>query len=170
MIKNKCMIGSIYLFCGGWEEMQLLSKITRYLYSFIPSVQFSSVPQSCPTLCDPMNRSRPSLLVHHQLPEFTQTHVHRVGDSIQPSHPLSSPSPPALNLSQHHYFQMSQLFSWDGQSIGVSASTSVLLMNTQDWSPLGWTGWISLQSKGLSRIFSNTMVQKHQFFRAQLSL
>ena len=67
-------------------------------------------------------------------------------------------------------FQMSQLFPSGGQSIGVSASTSVLPMNTQDWSPLGWTGWVSLQSKGLSRVFSNTAVQKHQFFGAQLSL
>ena len=67
-------------------------------------------------------------------------------------------------------FQMSQLFASDGQSIGVSASKSVLLMNTQDWSPLEWTCWISLQSKGLSRAFSNTTVQKHQFFIAQLSL
>jgi len=67
-------------------------------------------------------------------------------------------------------FQMSQLFAWGGQSIGVSASASVLPMNTQDWSPLGRTGWISLQSKGLSRVFSNTTVQKHQFFGAQLSL
>ena len=64
-------------------------------------LQFSSVTQSCPTLCDPMNRSMPGLPVHHQLPEFTQTHVHRVGDAIQPSHPLSSPSPPAPNPSQH---------------------------------------------------------------------
>ena len=67
-------------------------------------------------------------------------------------------------------FPMSQLFTWGGESIGVSASTSVLPMNTQDWSPLGWTGWISLQSKGLSRVSSNTTVQKHQFFGAQLSL
>ena len=67
-------------------------------------------------------------------------------------------------------FQMSQLFASDSQSIGVSASTSVFPMNTQDWSPLGWTGWISLQSKGLSRVFFNTTVQKHQFFSAQLSL
>ena len=67
-------------------------------------------------------------------------------------------------------FQMSQLFAWGGQSIGVSASASVLPMNTQDWSPLGRTGWISLQSKRLSRVFSNTTVQKHQFFSAQLSL
>ena len=64
-------------------------------------VQFSAVTQSCPTLCDPMNRSTPGLPVHHQLLEFTQTHVHRVGDAIQPSHPLSSPSPPTFNLSQH---------------------------------------------------------------------
>ena len=66
-------------------------------------------------------------------------------------------------------FQMSQLFASGGQSIGVSASTSVLPVNTQDWSPLEWTGWISLQSKGLSRVFSNTTVQKHQFFGSQLS-
>ena len=65
------------------------------------SVQFSSVTQSCPTLCDPMNCSTPGLPVHHQLPEFIQTHVHRVSDAIQPSHPLSSPSPPAPNPSQH---------------------------------------------------------------------
>ena len=67
-------------------------------------------------------------------------------------------------------FQMSQIFTSGGQSIGVSASTSILPMNTQDWPPLGWTGWISLQSKGLSRVFSNTTVQKPQFFGAQLSL
>ena len=72
-----------------------------------PSVEFSSVTQSCPTLCDPMNCSMPGLPVHHQLPECTQTHIHWVGDAIQPSHPLSSPSPPALNLSQHQ-----GLFKW----------------------------------------------------------
>ena len=66
-------------------------------------------------------------------------------------------------------FKMSQLFAWGGQSIGVSASASFLPMNSQDWSPLGWTGWISLKSKGLSRVFSNTAVQKHQFFDTQLS-
>ena len=68
------------------------------------------------------------------------------------------------------FFQKSQFFAWGGQSIGVSALASVLTMNTQDWSPLGWTGWISLQSKGLSRVFSNTTIQKHQFFGAELSL
>ena len=117
-----------------------------------------------------MDCSTPGLLVHHQLPEFTQTHVHWVGDAIQPSHPLLSPSPPALNLSSKGSFQMSELFSSDGQSIGASASTSVLPMNIQDQFPLVWTGWISLQSKGLSGVFSNTTVQKHQFFGAQLSL
>ena len=106
--------------------------------------------------------------VHHQLPESTQTHVHGVGDAIQPSHPLSSPSPPALSLSQTRVFSMSQSVRSGGQSIGVSASASDLPKNTQDWSPLGWTGWISLQSKGLPRVFSNTAVQKHQFFSAQL--
>ena len=69
--------------------------------SWSSPVQFSSVTQSCPTLCDPINRSTPGLPVHHQIPEFTQTHVHPVTDAIQPSHPLSSPSPPTLNLSQH---------------------------------------------------------------------
>ena len=133
------------------------------------SVQFSSVAQLCPALCDVMNCSTPGLPVQHQLPEFTQTHVHRVGDGIQPSHPLSSPSPPAPNPSQHQSFPMSQIFAWGSQSTGVSALASVLPMNTQDWSPLGWTSWTSLQSKGLSRVFSNTTVQKHQFFGAQLS-
>ena len=79
------------------------NEIRKYKYSkeYMVFFQFSSVTQSCPTLCDPMNRSTPGLPVHHQLPEFTQTHVHRVGDAIQPSHPLSSPSPPAPNPSQH---------------------------------------------------------------------
>ena len=93
------------------------------------SVQFSSVAQSCRTLCDPMNRSTPGLPVHHQLPEFTPTQVHPVGDVIQPSHPLSSPSPPAPSPSQHQSFPMSQLFAWGGQSTGVSAFASFLPKN-----------------------------------------
>ena len=109
------------------------------------SVQFNSVTQSCPTLCDSMNRSMPGLPVHHQLPEFTQIHVHRVSDAIQPSHPLSSPSPPALSFPASGSFPMSQLFASGGQSIGVSAS--VLPMNIQDQFPLGWTGWNFLQSR-----------------------
>ena len=132
------------------------------------SVQFSSVTQSCPTLCDPMNRSMPGLPVHHQYPEFTQTHVQWVGDAIQPSHPLLPPSPPAPippSIS---------LFQWVNSSHEVAkvlelALASFLPKNTQDWSPSECTGWIFLQSKGLSRVFSNTTVQKHQFFSAQPS-
>ena len=128
-----------------------------------------SVAWLCPTLCDLMRCSMPGLPVLHYLLEFAQTHVHWVTDAIQPSHPLLSSSSPAFNLSQHQ-----GLFQWvnssGGQSIGVSASASVLPMNIQDWFPLGLTGLISLLSKGLSRVFSNTTVQKHQFFSAQPSL
>ena len=126
-----------------------LTKLCSLAYvNFLSNlVQFSTVAQSCPTLCDPMNRSMPGLPVHHQLLEITQTQVHWVGDAIQPSHPLSSPSPPAPNPSQHQSLPMSQLFAWGGQSTGVSASASVPPMNTQDWSPLGWTGWISLSPR-----------------------
>ena len=90
---------------------------------------------------------------------------------IPPSHLFLCPpfSSWPESLPESGSFPTSQLFSWGGQNIGVSASASVLPMNTQDWSPLGWTGWISLQSKGLSRVFSNTTVQKHQFFGTQLS-
>ena len=130
----------------------------------------SSVAQSCPTLCDPMNRSMPGLPVHHRFPESTQTHVPWVGDAIQPSHPLSSTSSPALNLSQHQGLFKWVSSAWCGQSVWVSASTSVLPMNTQDWSPLGLTDWISLLSEWRSRVLSNTTVQKHQFFGPQLSL
>ena len=127
----------------------------------VSSVQFSSVTQSCPSLCDPMNRSTPGLPVPHQFAKFTQTHVHWVGDAIQPSHPLLSCSPPAPNPAQHQsLFQW--VNSWGGKKAetGVSASASFLPKNTQDRSASKWTGWISLQSKGLSRVFSNTTVQK----------
>ena len=144
--------------------------ISRKLW-FHSSVQFSLVAQSFLTLCDPMNCSTAGLQVHHQPPESTQTYIHRVGNTIQPSHPLSSPFPPTLNLSQHQvFFPICQLFASGGQNIGASASASVLPMNIQDWFPLAWTGLISLQSKGLSRVFSSTTVQKHQFFSAQPSL
>ena len=171
-IKTSCLKSSMLYQACVLSESEISSpgllhcRQTLYCLSYQEShlsLQFSSISRSCPTLCSPMDCSTPGLPVQHQLPETTQTHTQRVRDAIQPSHPLSSPSPPALNLSQHQSFQMSQLFALAGQSIGVSASTSVLPMNTQDWSPLGWTGWISLLSKGLSRDFSNTTVQKHQF-------
>ena len=151
------------MFFSIWEDVRI--EIIRS----VPknrSDQIRSVAQSCPTLCNPMNHSTPGFPVHHQLPEFTQTHVHRVSDAI--SHLilcrpllLLPPTPPSIRVFSNE--------SWGGQSIGVSALASVLPMNTQDWFPLGWTGWIFLQSKGLSRVFSNTTVQKHQFFSSQLS-
>ena len=137
------------------------------------NVQFSSVAQSCLTLCDPTDCAMPGLPVHHQLLEFTQTHVYWVSDAIQPSHPLSSPSPHAFNLFQHQ--GLSRVFSNESAlcirwpkywSFSFNISPSV---NIQDWSPLGWTGLISLQSKGLSRVFSNTTVQKHQVRQRQIS-
>ena len=100
----------------------------------------SSVTQSCLTLCDPMDY----LPVHHQLLEFTQTHIHWVGDAIQPSHPLSSPSPPAPDPSQHQSFPMSQLITWGGQSIGVSSLASVLPANIQDWLISFRMDWLDL--------------------------
>ena len=122
------------------EQIRLDWFINDLLLSYAFS-QFSSVAQSCPTHCDPMNHSTPGFPVHHHLPEFTQTHVHRVSDAIQLSHPLSS-CPQSLPASES--FPMSQLFTWGGQSTGVSALASFLPKNTQGWSPLEWTGWISL--------------------------
>ena len=150
---------------------QVCENVTRptpiiYILRYQDSVRFN---WSCLTLCNPMDCSMPGLPVHHQLLEFTQTHVHWVGDAIQWSHPVVSFSFHLQSFPASGSFQMSQLFASSGQGIGVSASTSVPPMNPQDWSPSGWTGWTSLQSKGLSRVF-NTTVQKHQFFRAQLSL
>ena len=123
-------------------------------------------------LCKPVDCSMPGFLVHHQLPELTQTHVHWVSDAIQPSHTHSViPFSPCLqSFPASRSFQMSQFFASGGQSIGASASASVLPMNIQDWFPLQLTGVIFLQSKELSGVYSNTTVQKHQFFGAQLSL
>ena len=129
----------------------------------------SSVAQSCPTLCDLMNRSTPGLpsptpgVYSNPCPLSRWCHP-TISSSVVPFSSCPQSLPAAGS------FPMSQLFKWGGQITEVSASASVLPMNTQDWSPLGWTGWISLQSKGLSRVFSHTTVQKHQFFDAQLSL
>ena len=107
--KDTCIplfIAALFTIARTWEQPRCLLtdewiKNLWYIHTMENSVQFSSVAQSCPTLCDPMNRSTPDLPVNHHLPEFTQTQVHHVGDAIQPSHPLSSPSPPGFNLSQH---------------------------------------------------------------------
>ena len=139
--------------------------LTQYL-----SIHRCSVTKSWLTPCDPMHWSTLGYPVLHYLPKLAQTHVHWVGDVIQPKHLLLPQSPPALNLPALGSFPISWLFTSSGQSIGASASASVLPMNIQDWFPLGLTGLISLQCKWLSRIFSNTTVQKHQFFGTQPSL
>ena len=145
--------------------MRILESFNNF---YKASAQFSSVTQLCWTLWEPMDCSMSGFPVHHQLPESTQAHVHRVGDAIQLSHPLLPLLlPPSIFLSISS-FKMSQFFASGGQSIGVSAS--VLPLNIQEWFPLGWTGWISLLSKGLTRVISNTRVQNHQFFGAQPSL
>ena len=129
------------------------------------SVQFSSVAQSCPTLCDPMNHTTPGLPVHHQLPEFTQTHVHRVGDAIQPSHPLSSPSPLAPNPSQHQVFsnESTLLVRWPKYwsfsfSISPSNEDPGLISFRMDWLDL-----LAVQGTLKSLL-------QHQFFGTLLSL
>ena len=108
-----------------------------------------------------MDCSTPGFQVLHHLPELAQTHIHWVRDAIQSSHPLSFPSLPVFSLSQHQGLPMSWLFISGGQSIGASASASFFPMNIQGWFPLGLIGLIFLQSKGLSRVFSNTTVWKH---------
>ena len=146
----------------GWRQTPYL--VGRDLLLFC----CCSVAQSCPILCDPMDHSTAGFPVLHYPLELAQTHVHWVGDAIQPSHPLSSPSPWSFPASGS--FPISQLFTSGGQSIGASASASVLPMNIQGWFPLGLMGLISLQSKGLLRIYSSTTVWKCQFFSAQPSL
>ena len=130
------------------------------------SVQFISVTQSCPTLCDLMDCNTLDFPVHHQLLDLPKLMSIK---SVMPSNHLILCRPLLLLTSifpASGSFPMNQFFTSDGQSIGASASTSVLPINIQDCFPLGLTGWISLQSKGLS----NTTLQKHQFFGAQLSL
>ena len=141
------------------------------MYIWKASVQFSSVTQSCPDSLQPHG------LQHARLPCPSPTP--RACSNSRPSswwcHPTISSSVVPFSSSLETFpasgsFPMSQFFASGGQSIGVSASASVVPMDVQDWFPLGWTGWISLQSKGLSRVFSNTTIQKHQFFGAQLSV
>ena len=147
------------------------------------SYQFSSVAQSRPTLCDPMDCNMPGFPGHHQLLELAQTHVHWVSDGIQPSHPLSSPSPPNFNLiPASGSFLVSQFFTSGGQSMGVSASASVLLLNIQAWFPLGWTvrspcsprdsqasspipQFKSINSLALSFLYSPTLTSIHDYWK-----
>ena len=144
----------------------------------LTGIQFGSVAQSCLTLCDPMDCSTPGLPVHHQLLEFAQTQIHWVSYTlgviyIEAIPTISSSIVPFSSCLQSFpasgSFPISQFFTSGGQSTGASASASVLPRCIQDWFSLVLTGWISLLSKGLSRVFSNTTVQKHQFFTAQLS-
>ena len=139
-------------------------------------IQFSSVTQPCLTLCNPMDWGTSCFPVHHQLPELAQIHVHRVGDSTQPSHPLSSPSSPAFNLSQHQ-----GLFQWVSSSHQVPKYWSInfSISPSNDYSELisfriDWFGLLAVQgtsqSSPVSRVFSNTTVQRHQFISAQLFL
>ena len=149
----------------------LYSEAIRFI--LILFSEFSSVQFSCSVMSDSL---RPHGLQHARPPCPSPT-----PGVYSSSRPLSWWCHPAISSSVVPFssclqsfpisgsFPMSHLFTSSGQSMGVSASTSVLPMNIQDWSPVGWTGWISLQSKGLSRVFSNTTVQKHQFFSAQLS-
>ena len=169
------MSGNI-LHCKSWVMCywHLVGRGKGYYWTFYSAQDgpiannFSSVQFSRSVMSDSLQHhesQHSGLPVHHQIPEFTQTHVHPAFlSSVIPfsSCPQSLPASGSFPMSQH--------FAWGGQTIGVSASASVLLMNTQDWSPLGWTGWISLQSKWLSRVFSNTTVQKHEFFGTQFSL
>ena len=148
-----------------------LSQFSECLSVFSPKEEkkylLSLFSCKCPTLCTPVDCSQPGFPVLHYLPEFIQTLVHWVGDAIQPSHPLSPPSPPALNLSQHQ-----GLFQWAGSLHQVAKVLQLQLQHQSFqhsgfWFPLGLTGLISLLSKGLSRAFSNATIWKHQFFDAQ---
>ena len=177
IFKTSKRLNSIYTFHHFlFSIIKLLKNFANpcmQLYLFYFSGCLSSVQFSHSVVSDSL---RPHELQHARppCPSPTPGVYSNSCPSSQWCHPAISSSvipffscPQSLPASRS--FPMSQLFAWGGQSIGVSASASVLPMSTQNWSPLGWTGWISLQSKGLSRVFSNTTVQKHQFFCAQLS-
>ena len=143
--------------------------------SILPLIQFSSVAQSCPTLCDPLNHNMPGFLVHHQLPEFTQTHAHWVGDAIQPSHPLLSSSPPTFTLSQHQ-----GLFKWVSSSHQVAkVFVFQLLHQSFQWTPrsdffrMDWLDLLAVQGtlKSLLQHHSSkaSILQRLAFFIVQLS-
>ena len=154
---------------------QLWPPLFTYVHTFNLRESFTSVQSlSCPTLCKLMDSSMWGFPVHHQFLGLIQNHVHWVGDAIQPSHPLSSPSPPTFNLSHHH-----GLFKWVSVSHQVASVLEFSFnisppMNTQDWSPLGWTAWMSLQSKGLLSLLQHhsskaSVLQCPTFSTVQLS-
>ena len=150
-----------------WHRSILFTQLESWDH-FRFLVNCSSVTRSCPTICDPMDCS---ILVLHHLLELARTHVHWVSDAIQPSHPFVFPFFSNIqSFPAPGSFLMSQLFASGDQHIGASASASVLPMSSQNWFPLELTALISLQSKGFSRIFSKSTVQKHKFFNAQPSL
>ena len=143
--------------CYGQLVTNLMKLYLPVLFS-ICSVQFS--PQSCPSLCNDMDCSMPGFPIHHQLSKLTQAHVHRLGDAIQPSHPLFPASSCLQSFLISGSFPMSQFVPSGGQITGASTSASVFPVNIQDWFFLGWTCFIPLQYKGLSRVFSNAIVQR----------
>ena len=151
-------------------QLRLLS-LQNLNFFFCIGVQFSSVAHPCPTPCDPMNHSTPGLSVHHQLLEFTQTHVHWVGDAIhrlilcRPLLLLPSIFPDISVLSDESALCIRWQKHWNFCCFNISPSNEHPGLIS-----LGWTGWISLRSKGFSGVLSNTTVQKYQFFGAQLSL
>ena len=162
-----CLWWTCWLIMSHFPSMEEFSRVVIFQVS---GEQFSSVTQSCLTLCDPMNYCTPGFPVHHQLPKLSQTHFHWVSDAIQPSHPLSYPSLPAFNLAQHQ-----GLFQWVSFSYQVA---KVLEFQLQHQS-FQWIFRTDFLQDGLvgspcsardSRIFSNTTVEEYQFFSIQLSL
>ena len=160
--------------CWGQKDQEgppLGTELVRLLFCEV-NTQFKKSISSvvCPTLFNPMYCSTPGFPVHHQTPGACSNSR----PSSRWCHPTISfsviPFPPAFNISQQQGLFKESVLCISGQSIGVSASASVLPKNIQDWFPLGWTGWISLQFKGLTGVFSNTTVQNHPFFGTQLSL
>ena len=166
-------IAAVFKIARTWKQPKCPSTKERikklgYIYAMEHSVQFSRSVVSDSLWPHELQHARPPY------PSPTPGVYSNSCPSSQWCHPTISSSVVPFSSQPQSFpesgsFQISQLFAWGGPIIGVSASTSVLPMNTQDWSPLGWTGWVSLQSKGLSRVFSNTTVPKHQFFSAQLS-
>ena len=165
-----------------FEKYHHWFRITRFIYPSLSDFQLSSVAHSCLTLCDLKDCSMPGLPVHHQLLESTQTHAHWVGDTIQPSNPVSPFYYCLQTFPESGSFPKSQFFTLGGQRIGVSASALVLPMSIQDLFPLGWTGWISccsrdsqessptpqfksINSSMLSFLYSPTLTSIHEYWK-----